>query len=166
VPVPEKPADAKPPNAMSTKEHFLKPTAFETFMNKAVGLLARWGVGPRYIHLLETRGRKTGKLYATPVNLLEWKGRWFLVGGRGHTAWSKNAGSAGSVILRRGRKAAGYRVISLPDDQKPDVLKAYLQAYRGTVQRFFSVNADAPVEAFRRVVDQHPVFELKRMESE
>jgi deazaflavin-dependent oxidoreductase (nitroreductase family) len=151
---------------MSTSEHFLKPSAFEAFMNRAVGVLARWGVGPGYLHLLETRGRKTGKLYTTPVNLLEWKGRWFLVGGRGHTAWSKNAAAAGSVTLRRGKKAASYRAIALPNDQKPEILKAYVEAYRGTVQRFFSVKAGAPVEAFRRVVDHHPVFELKRTESQ
>ncbi len=129
-------------------------------MNRAVGVLAGLGIGPGYIHVLEVKGRRSGKTYRTPVNLLERDGHRYLVGGRGHTAWAKNALAAGVVTLRRGRRSQRFRVIPLTDDRKPEILKAYLQEYRGTVQRFFSVAADSPIDAFASIADMHPAFEV------
>jgi len=129
-------------------------------MNRAVGLLAGLGFGPAYIHVLEVKGRRSGKTYRTPVNLLERDGRRYLVGGRGHTAWAKNALAAGVVTLRRGRRSQRFRVIPLTDATKPEILKAYLQEYRGTVQRFFSIAADSPIDAFASIADMHPAFEV------
>ena len=146
---------------MDSSAHFLKPSPLESLMNRCVGVLARAGIGPSYLHLLEVRGRRTGKLYSTPVNLLNVNGRQYLVGGRGHTGWSKNAASSGEVMLRRGRSSYRYRVIGVPDDMKPLILRAYLQEYSGTVQRFFAVPANSPVEAFASIADRHPVFELE-----
>jgi hypothetical protein len=62
--------------------------------------------------------------------------------------------------LRRGRRSQRFRVIPLADTRKPEILKAYLQEYRGTVQRFFSVSADSPIDAFASIADLHPAFEL------
>ena len=45
-------------------------------------------------------------------------------------------------------------------EEKPAILKGYLEEYRRTVQRFFLVRAGSPVEAFREIADRHPVFEL------
>jgi deazaflavin-dependent oxidoreductase (nitroreductase family) len=134
----------------------------ESFLNKAVGLLARIGIGPRYIHLLEVQGRRTGKTYSTPVNLLELNGRHYLVGGRGHSGWSKNARANGIVTLRRGRLSKRFRAVPIPDDKKPEIIKAYLDEYPRTVQRFFAVPAGSPVDAFAAIADKHPVFELVR----
>ena len=129
-------------------------------MNKSIGVLARLGIGPAYIHLLEVQGRRTGKMYTTPVNLLELNGHSYLVGGRGHTGWSKNVLAAGVVTLRRGRRSQRFRALPVTDGRKPEILRAYLQEYRGTVQRFFSVPADSPIDAFAAIVNMHPVFEL------
>src|ERR1700757_2771750 len=99
----------------SNPDHFLKPSAIESLMNRSIGVLARLGIGPAYIHLLEVQGRRTGKTYTTPVNLLELNGHRYLVGGRGHTGWSKNALAAGVVTLRRGRKSQRFQVTPVPD---------------------------------------------------
>ena len=144
----------------NTSQHFLKPTPLERAMNKTIALFARLGIGPRYLHLLRVRGKKTGKVYSTPVNLLELQGHNYLVGGRGHTAWSKNADAVGEVTLVRGRISRTYRVVRVSNEEKPAILKAYLEEYRKTVQRFFSVQVGSPVEAFRAIVDLHPVFEI------
>jgi deazaflavin-dependent oxidoreductase (nitroreductase family) len=146
---------------MNASEHFLKPTAFERAMNKTVGLLARYGLGPSYLHLLRVRGKKTGKIYSTPVNLFQLNGKLYLVGGRGHTAWSKNAGVVGEVTLVRGGRVRNYRAVSVPAAARPEILKGYLDEYRSTVQKFFSVQAGSPVEAFRAIAERHPVFELR-----
>jgi deazaflavin-dependent oxidoreductase (nitroreductase family) len=145
---------------MESAEYFLKPTGVERVMNRAIGVAVRFGLAPGYIYLLQVQGRKSGKIYSTPVNLLEWNGRRYVVGGRGHTSWSRNAAAVGTVTLIRGKIARRLRADAVPDDQKPEILKAYLVEYRRTVQRFFSVSASSPVEAFRTVADRHPVFEL------
>jgi len=144
----------------SHSDHFLKPSKIESLMNKSIGVLARLGIGPGYIHLLEVQGRRTGKTYTTPVNLLELNGHRYLVGGRGHTGWSKNVLASGVVILRRGRRSQRLRALPVMDDRKPEILRAYLQEYRGTVQRFFSVPADSPTAAFVAIANMHPVFEV------
>jgi len=144
----------------SSSDHFKKPSSMESLVNKAIGLLARLGIGPAYLHLLEVRGRRSGKTYSTPVNLLDLNGHRYLVGARGHTAWSKNALATGIVTLRRGQRSQQYRVLPLSDDVKPEVLKAYLDHYRRDVQRFFSVSAGSPVAAFAAIATMHPVFEL------
>ena len=141
-------------------QHFLKPSPLESLMNKAIGALARLGLGPSYLHLLEVQGWRSGKTYSTPVNLLVLNGHRYLVGGRGHSAWSKNALATGVVTLRRGLRSRQFRATALPDDMKPDILRAYLQEYRGTVQRFFSVPSGSPVGAFAAIASRHPVFEL------
>jgi hypothetical protein len=37
--------------------------------------LIRLGVGPRHLHLLSVAGRRTGRIYETPVSLVERDGR-------------------------------------------------------------------------------------------
>jgi hypothetical protein len=55
--------------------------------------------------------------------------------------------------------APGY-AHELEVDQRPEILAAYLNQYARQVQRFFSVKAGSPLEAFAGIADRHPVFEL------
>jgi deazaflavin-dependent oxidoreductase (nitroreductase family) len=142
-------------------EFFLRPNRFERLMNQTVGVLARFGLGPGYIHVLQVRGHRSGRLYSTPVNVMKFRGRRYLVGGRGHTAWSKNARIVGIVTLVRGSSSRQYRATEIPDFRKSEILKAYLETYPRTVQRFFSVRAGSPAEAFNAIASHHPVFELE-----
>lgn len=145
---------------MSTSPYFLKPTPIERAMNKTIGMLARLGLGPGYIYLLQVQGKETGLTYSTPVNLFHFKDRDYLVGGRGHTGWSRNALANGAVTLRRGRSFRRYRVRPIADNDKAEILKGYLEEYTGTVQKFFTVQAGSPPDAFRAIAGRHPVFEL------
>ena len=54
---------------------FRAPSAAEAFFNRAFGFLVGLGIGPAYVQLLQIRGRKTGRLYSSPVNLLEFHGK-------------------------------------------------------------------------------------------
>ncbi len=148
---------------MATSPHFMKPTPLERAMNKTIGMLARLGLGPGYLRLLEVQGKTTGRTYSTPVNLFHFKGQDYLVGGRGHTGWSRNALAGGGVTLRRGRSLRRYNVRPIADNDKPEILKGYLDEYASTVQKFFTVQAGSPPEAFRTIADRHPVFELIRI---
>ena len=149
---------------MSSEVHktatFQKPSAMEAAFNRALGFLVGLGIGPSYMWLLQVRGRKTGHVYSTPVNLLELGGKTYLVAPRGRTQWVRNAEAAGEITLKRGSTRKRFRLRALSDSEKPELLKAYLERYRSQVQRYFSVRAGSPAEAFRGVAGDYPVFEL------
>ncbi len=46
------------------------------------------------------------------------------------------------------------------DSEKPEILKAYLDSFKLTVQRYFTLQAGSPVETFSSVADRYPAFEL------
>ncbi|MGB0031937.1 MAG: nitroreductase/quinone reductase family protein, partial [Candidatus Sulfotelmatobacter sp.] len=81
---------------------FREPSRAEKVFNRIFGFLVGIGLGFSYTYLLEVRGRKSGKLYSTPINLLERQGKRFLVAPRGRTQWVRNAEAAGEVTLKRG----------------------------------------------------------------
>jgi len=112
------------------------------------------------MRLLEVRGRKSGKLYTTPVDLLELNGKRYLVAPRGRTQWVRNAEAAGEIVLKRDRTRQTFRLRAVPDSEKPPILKAYLETFKAEVQRYFSVAAGSPPEAFAPVAQNYPAFEL------
>lgn len=136
------------------------PNAIETLLNRLFGAAVGLGLLGDPFFVLEVRGRKTGRIHATPVDLLVVGARRYLVAPRGHTQWSRNARASGEVTLRRGRLVRRYAARELDDAEKPEILKAYLDAFASRVQRFFSVRAGSPAEAFAAIAARHPVFEL------
>jgi deazaflavin-dependent oxidoreductase (nitroreductase family) len=140
--------------------NFRAANGMERAFNRAYGFFVGLGIGFSYSYLLEVRGRKSGKIYSTPVSLLELGGKKFLVAPRGQTQWARNAEAAGEVILKRGSKRQKYRVRPLADEEKPEVLKTYLDSYKGAVQKFFPVTAGSPVSAFVELAARYPVFEI------
>lgn len=139
---------------------FRAPSAVERMFNRAFGFLVGAGLGFSYNYLLQVRGRKTGKLYSTPIDLLELNGKRFLVAPRGRTQWVRNAEAAGEVTLKKGRVVQRFRLRPLSDAEKPAVLKAYLDRFQKEVQRYFPVPAGSPPEAFKDLVQSYPAFEL------
>ena len=115
----------------------------------------------RHNYLLQVRGRKTGRIYSTPVNLLELQGKRFLVAPRGRTQWVRNAEAAGEVTLKRGTSRLKFRLRSLAESERPEILKEYVERYSTTVQRYFPVAAGAPHKAFAAIAPSYPVFELQ-----
>jgi len=145
---------------MGSAKSFQKETAFERIANRAFGALVRLGIGAGHNYLLEVRGRKSGKVYATPVNLLEYNGKRYLVASRGETQWARNARTVGRVTLRKGMQAREYQVREVPVPDRPPILKEFLDRFATSVQRFHAVAAGSPAEAHAADAPRHPVFEL------
>ena len=145
---------------MSSQAAFRKPNPIERLFNRFFGVLVGLGLGMRHNYLVQVRGRKSGKVYSTPVDLLELRGKRFLVAPRGQTQWVRNAEAAGEVTLKRGSFRQTYQIRPLADAEKPEILKAYLDSFKTTVQQYFPVAAGSPSEAFSGVVKDYPVFEL------
>jgi deazaflavin-dependent oxidoreductase (nitroreductase family) len=139
---------------------FRAPTAIERIFNRVFGFVVGLGWGFSYNYLLQVRGRKSGKIYSTPIDLLELGGKKFLVAPRGHTQWVRNAEAAGEVTLKKGSKRLKFGLRALSDQEKPEILKAYLDQFRREVQTYFPVPAGSPAEAFRELVPNYPAFEL------
>ncbi len=142
---------------------FQRPNAIERIFNRVFGALVGLGFGLRHNYLLQVRGRKTGKLYAAPIDLLEIDDRKYLVCPRGRSQWVRNAEASGTVILKKGLSRREYRVVAIADQAKSALLKAYLDSFKTTVQRYFPVPAGSPSEAFASIANQYPVFELIAM---
>ena len=139
---------------------FREPSPTEKIFNRVFGFLVGNGIGFPYNYLLQVRGRKSGKLYSTPINLLELKGKRFLVAPRGRTQWVRNAEAAGEVTLKKGSARLEFRLRPVADAEKPEILKAYLDKFKREVQRYFSVPAGSPADAFVDKTGSYPVFEL------
>jgi len=112
-------------------------------------------------HVKAVPGRKTGKLWTTPVSIVsEGDERW-LVAPYGDRNWVKNARAAGCVELRRGRGRERLVVDELSPEEAVPVLREYYR--RGRVTRpFFDVSLDSGDEAWAAEAPRHPVFRLIR----
>jgi deazaflavin-dependent oxidoreductase (nitroreductase family) len=125
--------------------------------NAFVGVLARAGIGP--IHLLTTRGRRSGRWHTVPVVVVEQDEKRWLVAPYGPVSWVRNARAAGRVTLRRGRESGEYAVREVGAAEAGPVLKRYVSIATRT-RACFEASTDSPVEAFVAEANLHPVFEL------
>jgi deazaflavin-dependent oxidoreductase (nitroreductase family) len=108
---------------------------------------------------LRVRGRRTGEWRRTPVNLLTYEDRRYLVAPRGETQWVRNLRAAGTGELRVGRRVESFHATELTDADKTPVLRAYLRLWRVEVGVFFDgVSAKSPDEDLKRIAPNHPVF--------
>jgi len=139
---------------------FREPRAIERLFNRFFGFLVGLGLGLKHNYLLQVRGRKSGKLHSTPIDLLQRDGKRYLVAPRGRTQWVRNAEAAGEVLLKKGSRRQSFRLKPVPDAEKPPLLKAYLDSFTATVQRYFPVPAGSEAQAFIDVAANYPVFEL------
>jgi len=146
--------------AEGDKPYFLKPTAFERAMGKSFAALVRIGIGLPHHFLLEVRGRKSGKVFSTPVNLLQHNGRKYLVAARGETQWVRNARAGGRITLRKGSRRDQYGLREVPVAERPELLKLFLDRFAMSVQPYYPVPKGSPVSAFEQCAARMPVFEL------
>jgi deazaflavin-dependent oxidoreductase (nitroreductase family) len=139
---------------------FRQPSPIEKLFNRVFGFLVGLGLGFSYNYLVQVRGRKSGKLYSTPINLLELNGKRYLIAPRGRTQWVRNAEAAEEVTLKRGGQVRTFRLRPLSGAEHCQILKAYLDRFKREVQRYFPVPAGSAPEAFTSLADSYPAFEL------
>jgi deazaflavin-dependent oxidoreductase (nitroreductase family) len=135
-------------------------TLFRRFVDRIMRGLLRAGVGPNSYFLLTVPGRKTGRLYSTPVALvIEGDQRW-LVAPYGPVNWVLNARAAGQVTLSKGKRSEVVKLVELGPEESAPVLKKYITLYSVT-RPYFDVKPDSPLEAFVKVASGHPVFAVQ-----
>ena len=128
-------------------------------INLAVRATLVMRLAPRNYYLLTVRGRKTGRIYSTPVYLIQEEGQRWLVGPYGERAWVKNARAAGRVRLSRRGRSEEVAVVELGPQESAPVLQRYI-VQQPITRRFFRATPQSPIEEFIEEAPRHPVFRI------
>ncbi len=128
-------------------------------INSIFRALTRLGLGASYRHILTVPGRKTGRLYSTPVDIIELDDERWLVAGYGATNWVRNVRAAGEVTLSRGRQSHRFRVEEADGPAAVPVLRKYMTEIRVT-RPYFDAAPDSPDEDVAAELPRHAVFRL------
>jgi deazaflavin-dependent oxidoreductase (nitroreductase family) len=130
--------------------------------NRLVAWLTAAGLSVWGSRVLRVRGRRSGEWRETPVNLLTHDGHRYLVAPRGNTQWVRNLRAAGEGELRLGRKTERFRATEVPDEDKPELLRAYLERWKAESGVFFGgVGPDSSEADLRRIAPEHPAFRIE-----
>lgn len=136
------------------------PSAMLRFSHVPIRLL-RWGVpfGPAY--LLETRGRRTGRLRQVPVAVYRYGGRRWIVSIFGESDWAANIRAAGAGALRRGRRIESVTITEITDERRAVVAMHLRRSYfrvNPFVRNAFTATPRDGLAAFQAEAHRHPVF--------
>jgi deazaflavin-dependent oxidoreductase (nitroreductase family) len=150
------------------KEHPMTET-FHMTSSMRIGFamltaLLRAGVPFGSLTLLSVRGRKSGKVYATPVALVERSGSSFLVAAFGEVNWVRNLRAAGQAQLTRGRRSEAIGVVELEARDAAPILKQFLTSYQMVpfLPPYFDMTPKSQLADFEREAAHHPVFRIVR----
>ena len=130
--------------------------------------LLRLGIPMGPMVLLTVKGRKSGKLRTTPVDLFRQGNRSYLVSTHRQDSsnWVKNLREAGEGTLARGWIRRAIKVVELAPEAAGKVLREVLGPRLASplggivLRRTFSVAPDAPLDEFINAARSHPVFEI------
>lgn len=129
--------------------------------NAVVGfLIGKLGLNIQGAMLLEVKGRKSGNVYAVPVNPVTVDGDRYLFSPRGETAWVKNIRVSRAGTLRRGRHVEQFQVVEVEDTEKPPIFRAYLARWSWQVGKLVAVPKDADDAEYLKIAADHPVFRI------
>lgn len=129
-------------------------------LNFSVRTLIQMGIGPKGMYMLAVKGRKTGKLYSTPVLPIEDGADRWLVSPYGEVNWVRNARVTGQVTLTRGRESETVSIVEVGPEEGAPVLKTYINQ-EAIIRPYFDVEPDAPLGAFVAEAPRHPVFRIE-----
>ena len=130
---------------------------------RIINRIFRWmtqvGLGASYRHILTVRGRKSGQLRSTPVDVMAHEGSRWLVAGYGPANWVANARAAGEVTLSRGGRSEVLAVQETSPSESVPVLRKYMREVQVT-RRYFDAQPTDPDDAIAAELSRHPVLKL------
>ena len=97
------------PREMSTRSAKKWPGGWphrlsEVFYGPVFRLIATTGIGPSFIVILETRGRRSGRTHSTVHILAEHAGENYLAAAVDYSDWVLNARASVEAIVRHGKR--------------------------------------------------------------
>ncbi|WP_030527284.1 nitroreductase family deazaflavin-dependent oxidoreductase [Phycicoccus jejuensis] len=143
-------------------DRYVRP---DTRMDAAFNALVRW-LTARGISLLGSRvltvtGRRSGLPRSTPVNLMPLDDERYLVAPRGVTEWVRNVRANPEAELRLGRRTERVRLVEVPVEERPAVLRVYLRRWGWEVGRFVEgLSKDSTDAELAAAAPGFPVFRV------
>jgi hypothetical protein len=144
--------------------HYKRPDWFTRHVfNPMVAGFTRLGISVMGSRVLEHRGRTSGNLHHTPVNLLTYEGQQYLVAPRGETQWVRNVRHAdGHLVLILGRRRQLKTATEVPVEETLPILRSYLKRWKFETGMFFDgVTPDSSDTEWAAEAPRHPVFALR-----
>ncbi|MEU8664132.1 nitroreductase family deazaflavin-dependent oxidoreductase [Actinoplanes philippinensis] len=140
---------------------YLAPKRAANVFNQFAKWLTAHGVSLMGSRVIAIRGRKSGEIRTTVVNLFDFEGERYLLSPRGHTQWVRNLRAAGEGELRLGRRAESFTPVEVADADKPELIRLYLRKWAWETGAFFDgLKADSPEADIAAAAPGFPVFRL------
>jgi deazaflavin-dependent oxidoreductase (nitroreductase family) len=141
---------------------YKKPDWFTAnVINPLIKGIHKLGIGVAGSQTLAVRGRKSGEMRTNPVNPFELDGKTYLLAPRGTTQWVRNLrAAAGEAELRKGSKVRHFHATEVPDSEKLPLMRLYMDKWSWEVKGFLGIDAKASDEEIKRILPDHPAFEL------
>jgi deazaflavin-dependent oxidoreductase (nitroreductase family) len=136
-------------------------TGFKRFGNGFLTRVVRRGRGPKPMHLVTVRGRKSGKEYSTPFWLLELPDGRYWVSVFGETDTIKNARAAGHVSVSRGATRDEVRLVEVPVESRLPFLHEYVASNKSSMVRTYFATPTSSDDELRALAPEHTVFKLE-----
>ncbi|RZU51367.1 deazaflavin-dependent oxidoreductase (nitroreductase family) [Krasilnikovia cinnamomea] len=140
---------------------YLAPKRSAHAFNKVAKWLTARGISLLGSRVLAVRGRKSGEIRTTVVNIFTHEGEQYLLAPRGHTQWVRNLRAAGEGELRLGRRVQRFAPVEIADADKPPLIRIYLRKWAWEVGEFFDgLTADSPDADVAAAAPDFPVFRI------
>ncbi|AEV86595.1 nitroreductase [Actinoplanes sp. SE50] len=111
--------------------------------------------------VLAVRGRTSGEVRTTIVNMFTHDGERYLLAPRGHTQWVRNLRVAGEGELRLGRRSERFVATEVADADKSELIRLYLRKWAWETGAFFDgLTADSPEADISAAAPGFPVFRI------
>ncbi len=137
-----------------------RPNRLARAINAGWAAIHSLGIAPNYLVTLVVRGSRTGRLIGFPLAMVTLDGERYLVSMLGNdAAWVRNLRAAGGYAVLRHGKTEQVRLMPVPADERPRILKLYLRRAPGA-RPHMPVDKDAPLEAFAAIAGDFPVFRV------
>jgi deazaflavin-dependent oxidoreductase (nitroreductase family) len=149
-------------SANQPSDRYLAPGPKANPIHSFAKWLTKHGISLMGTRMLRVKGRKSGEVRTTLVNLLVVDGVEYLVAPRGHTQWVRNLRANGNAQLTLGRRTWEIVAEELPDSEKLPILRAYLKRFGWEVGMFFeNLDKNSPDDDLRAAAPGFPAFRLR-----
>jgi deazaflavin-dependent oxidoreductase (nitroreductase family) len=101
---------------------------------------------------LTVRGRRSGRTYRVPINVVSMGDGQYLVSPRGETTWSRNLRAHGECVVKVRGAQRRYRAVEVDPSARPPIIAAYLERWGAQTRTEFEKLPD-PLD--------HPTFRLE-----
>jgi deazaflavin-dependent oxidoreductase (nitroreductase family) len=137
-----------------------RPTPLGRWVNRLQGWWSALGLPPKFMAVLEVRGRASGRTRAIPVVITTVEGKRYLVSMLGtRSDWVRNVEAAhGDAVIRQGRWHRVHLTLVPPGERAP-ILREYVRI-ASSGRQHFPLPVDAPVSEFEGISARYPVYRI------